>query len=683
MNQRHQVASVLLVLACWGCSASGSVELPDVAVDGPGSTDTLPDSLFETDSQGGEDLSPADVVADHTPPQILDLKLQKNSQCVLSALISFRTNEPATWTLEVTDEQTGTAWAVKPILGVNLTHQVPVLGLRPMNHYSFTLKVADSSGNSTTSKPLAMETPPLPEGFPPLRFLGSEPNKMAPGYTLFNVLKWSDIQGSGLLAAVDSAGMVVWYFQAAQPLVEAQMTAQGTLLAVIGEYHGIIEIDMLGNLLHHWKPEQLGLDSLHHALGLTPEGNLLGLATELRVIDGYPTQSGGTRSYSVVGELAVEFTRSGQLLHAHSMLDVLDPYHYSLGFFVPFWLPLYPNADGGPKDWGHGNGIQWVVHGQSYLVTLANQEMVLNVDRATGKPLWKAGESGDVVLKGLGEPGGATWFSNPHGVELSDDGRLLVYDDGTYKGAAVPRSRVVQYQMTPPELVGDPWKAKQIWSWDGQDSAFYSMSPADVDYLPGGNLLVVHGSLVQKPELSPYSLENSLSARIQELALVPEVVPVFGLEIGGPWDSTHQRLSSFAAIRVSTLYSKDWGVENVELDCDIICGDTKCGTKGGCTCGLCSLGQACQNGECLSCEEACTGRTCGPVELVCDCGSCQQGKMCDAQGSCQDAAEFCQPYCEGKECGVVGAFYLGQTCDCGLCPDTSYCDYQTFVCLPN
>jgi hypothetical protein len=282
-----------------------------------------------------------------------------------------------------------------------------------------------------------------------------------------------------------------------------------------------------------------------------------------------------------------------------------------------------------------------------------------------------------VILEAGGE-----WYSNQHGVDFTADGRMLVYDDGTYKATDVPRSRLAEYQFTAPASEGDPWSARQIWSWDGGASPFYSYSPADVDYLPNGNLLVVHGSLVGHPELSRFSSSNTLSVRIQELDRSSQVEVVFAMEVGGPWDVTGKRLSSFAAVRLSTLYPEAWHVLELAPNCDATCGEGICGTVGGCDCGHCSFGTACLNAHCVTCDEGCLGRVCGDIELQCECGTCPTDQMCDAEGQCVESDTFCIPFCLGMECGLVGAIYMGQTCNCGDCPEGSKCDYNSFTCVP-
>ena len=486
--------------------------------------------------------------ADEAPPVLTGLAFQPNPKSDLSALIAFETNEPATWTLNVTDEQTGRSWTVDPHTAADTTHRVPVLGMRASRTHRFRLTVTDGAGNSTVDETLSHTTGPLPDDFPPLKVL--KPGPYDPSEVMvLDVLWWGQVLGYGLLLGIDSDGEVVWYERASKPLVETLRTAEGTLLVVVGESDGFIEMDMLGNVLNQWIAKDLGLDSLHHTVGLTPDGNLLGLSTELRQIEGYPPPD-GTETWPVIGDKAVELTRDGTIVHAWPLLDVLDPYHYNPLFFQPFWLPLYP-VQGLPKDWSHGNAIHMDSDG-GYVLSLAAQDMIVKLDRDTGQVVWAAGDAGTVVLEGEGE-----WFSMPHGLEWTGDNRMMLYDDGIYKDE--PRGRVVEMELTPP-TGGGPWTAKQTFVWDGGDEPFTCMGPSDVDRLPDGDLLVLHGSLLGDPKGSPFDSHNPLWARLERIHTDPLGERVFGFEIGGPWDPDRGKFSSFAVELLPSLYPPGWEV---------------------------------------------------------------------------------------------------------------------------
>ena len=629
------------------------------------STETRPDNQVQTD---------------RVPPAILEVALLPASGNPLAAVLSLTASEPVTCTLVAEELGTGRSWTITPDFAAATDHVLPILGLRASQSYEFSVGVYDGADNVTWTDHLSWQTDELPEGIPVLTLLESRPEEMAPGLTLLNLIQWgADVFEQGILLAVDDEGEVVWLHQSMDTLVEARFTSHGTLVVAYGDSDGIREIDMLGNVLREWKPADLGLDGLHHAVGPGPEDSIVSLAPELRWIDGYVQEDGSMTGYWVVGDVAVELPRNGPPVRTWSLLDVLDPYHYNPNFFFPFWFLLYPDAPGGAKDWSHANAIQYNNDDNSYVISLANQDLVVKLDRDSGELLWSLGETGDVELA----PGGS-WFSVPHGAEWLPDGQLILYDDGVFK--AERRSRIVEYTLSAPQDNG-PWHAVESWSWDGGSSPFYSMGPADVDVLPNDNLLVLHGSLVEDPEASPFGDGNNVWVRVEEIRRDPAGERVFGLDIGGPMDPAVEKVTAFALERLPGLYPVGWDVGMREMPavnpCSTTCAGKECGWLDGCVCGICNPGAMCLQGACEDCTQACAelNLSCGQISSTCSCGDCPDGLMCDETGACEDESVFCAPFCEGRECGVVGAFYRGQSCDCGVCPEGMACDEASATCV--
>ena len=60
----------------------------------------------------------------------------------------------------------------------------------------------------------SIDTPPLPEDFPPIELSISDPARMEPGVTLFDLIHWPESgtdAAYGLLVALNERGEVVWY----------------------------------------------------------------------------------------------------------------------------------------------------------------------------------------------------------------------------------------------------------------------------------------------------------------------------------------------------------------------------------------------------------------------------------------------------------------------------------------
>ena len=96
------------------------------------------------------------------------------------------------------------------------------------------------------------------------------------------------------------------------------------------------------------------------------------------------------------------------------------------------------------------------------------------------------------------------------------------------------------------------------------------------------------------------------------------------------------------------------------------CGDDGCGG----TCGTCSQGSTCQNGQCTTgpCVPQCSGKQCGFDGCTGTCGTCPANNACLANGTC-----LCVPQCTGKTCGdngcggTCGTCAVGSTCTAGAC----------------
>lgn len=180
---------------------------------------------------------------------------------------------------------------------------------------------------------------PLPADFPQIQTLLSDPERMEPGVTFFNLIR----PGNGLLAAVDERVEVVWYYRQSIPgILDSRRLKNGHLLFL--DQQGAGEVDMLGNTIQRWHPANLdrsktdflalSLDSAHHEIFDMPSGNFLTLSSESRTLPDYPTSEtdpkAPTAPSHVIGDIVGEFRRDGTIERQWSLFDILDPYR--IGF---------------------------------------------------------------------------------------------------------------------------------------------------------------------------------------------------------------------------------------------------------------------------------------------------------------------------------------------------------------
>ena len=390
----------------------------------------------------------------------------------MAALIEFSTNRPVWVSMDLSDGTRSRRVAYGRQPSRNFT--IPILGLSPGKRHRVHLTVADVYGNSVTwTEVVEVETAPLPDDFPLLRVKISVPDEMEPGVTLFSAVPYEGGAFSFLIA-VDEEGEVVWYYRADHVIGYVTQLRNGNLLYLYRagaiEYRaGAIEIDWLGNMLRHWIPASLAssvaagdipvsADSLHHDMQELPNGNLLGLSTELRRVDQYPSSeadpSAPAETAHVVGDVVVEFTPDGRIVDSWSLLDLLDLRRICYGSLDGFWDALYRDFATSTKDWTHANALFHDPSDDSILVSLRHQDALIKVSRATGELRWILGTPGGwnppwhpYLLQPDGE---VEWPYHQHSSTVTPEGTILLFDNGNFRA----RRRLTKPWRRPNATVG-------------------------------------------------------------------------------------------------------------------------------------------------------------------------------------------------------------------------------------
>ena len=499
---------------------------------------------------------------DRRPPAIERLEIVEppRPEAPLGARIAISTDEPARLTVEIAD---GARLVRRELDGRYRTaHVVPLTGLRPARTHAVTFIATDAAGNRAAAA-LNLDTEPLPDDFPPLEVAVSQPERMEPGATLFNVYRWGR-EGRdpdfGLLVAVDTAD-VVWYYRAGHVIANAVPLAGGNLLymaIVDGIWALLVEIDLLGNVVRGWHPRALAArappgsilvdtDSLHHDMVVLPSGNLAALGSEVRTYRDYPTSeedpAAPRATRDVVGDLVVEFAPDGTVVRQWSLLDALDPYRIgydSLG--TSFWGDTY-GALGRPDtelaDWTHANALAHDARDDTFVVSARHQDALVKLDRS-GAARWILGPHAgwsDPWRSRLLEPrGDLEWPYHGHGVEVTPDGTILVFDNGNHRAtpfddplpAEASYSRAVEFDVDEEAL-----SVRQRWVYPPSDAeGFYSSFLSDADWLPAtGNVLITDGGRTRTVETVDGEPAVRRWARILEVTRDEPAETVFELVI--------------------------------------------------------------------------------------------------------------------------------------------------------
>ncbi len=469
-------------------------------------------------------------------------------------IVTIDTADSATVTVTATS---GDHEIVTPASKTGKTHEVPILGLRTDRDYELSVTAESDDGHTERSAATAdYTTPPLPKDFPELK-VTSKPDRVSPGITLIPLISGDSAAlqdpgpdatrsplATGRLIGVDETGEVVWYYETDLQVISVEPTPSGTLLLGIDEGSilnldaSMREIDLLGNTLGEWSTkiadssgktlpdEPLGpkpivsvaMDSMHHDVHELPNGNLIGLSTELIEVDaatGRELCPLDPPTY-LVADVVVEFERGGEVVGEWPVAPLYDPVARPGSSMCPeppdtrspeSWQ-YHEVAD--ERDWTHANAITLDEANNTLIVSLREIDAVIGLryqedeDGAAGELLWELGPDGDLEMQGDG-----LFSYHQHGPDIRDDGTLLVYDNGNLRpgttdaGGTEPSfSRAVIYKIDPGAgTVSQVWEHRDENPWGGP---MFVPFLGDADSLENGNVLIAHGVFAD-PDRRPYA----------------------------------------------------------------------------------------------------------------------------------------------------------------------------------
>lgn len=451
-------------------------------------------------------------------PVLSDVSLMPNPNPTvpLAAILSLATDRPAQLTINFDDGER--RWSVTPGDGFATRHEVPVIGMRAGREHMITATLADGEGNETVSEPLRFETPPLPPEFPRPIIRVRTPELMQPGVTVFNVNgRWNaednyEPRYFGPVVIVNDLGEIVWYYLPADHRAhDVQRLENGNLVyQAFPDDTGQVEIDMLGNVVRHWQfreteePEVHAIlvdtDNIHHEMVVLPNGNMLFLSMENRVVENWPAnygQDGETRTANVVGDVVVEMTPAGEIVNEWSLHDFLDPYRIGWNslrenprFAGRFEEPAY--------EWAHANAVIYDEKDHSFIVSAAYLDAVVKVSMDTGEIVWILGTHdnwrepwSDKLLTPVGE---VEWFWKQHAPTWTEHGTLLIFDNDAQASTPpepIPpletgRSRAVEYRIDEEAMT-----VEQVWEYGPDDELFHAVYLGDVDWLSESDTILI------------------------------------------------------------------------------------------------------------------------------------------------------------------------------------------------
>jgi arylsulfate sulfotransferase len=500
------------------------------------------DAVSQPEESGGGDisLSPGQTGAEDGPT-VNAVQVYKNPNNHLSCTVAVTTDAPTDANLTVIGG--GKSWTVASSSS-GKSHTFPVLGMKADTEYFFIARLVDKNGQAAYVDIGPYLTEPLPIDFPPIQVRASDPTRMQPGVTFFNIYRYAPGRDNyyGLILGVDEHGDVVWYHRDDLLIMDFTPLASGRLA-----YNRLLfrtrEIDMMGNQTNDWNILQVREMFFHHEITELPWNDLMVLSSESRQIDGYPALDGGTRSHIVIGDVVVQFDRDGKRIKRWSMFDYLDPLRTRPGFHSSaFWRTPYFFFDD-PKDWTHGNTVIYDERDNSFIVSLRHQDWLVKIDMNTDEMVWRLGEDGDFTMLGDGR-----WPIHQHSPTILSNGDLMVYDNGNdrplFSGDSFG-TRIVQYTVDEVAMT-----VEQVWEYLGEQ-IYFAEYVGNVAQMENGNILISNGGIVSNPNLPVTDPNNRKVVQIIEVTYEPDPEVLFEIVIDDPNISGY---SAFTAFRLPSLY---------------------------------------------------------------------------------------------------------------------------------
>ena len=535
----------------------------------------------------GNILSPVD---DDPPGIVSGPTVALSQDAPLAALLRLTTDEPAEVTVDVTSNSVETSSVTDTSRdfsvhsdGFTTEHAITLLGFHPAASYVIRVTLTDEAGNDTVlDDALGVTTAPLPVGFPPIH-VESTPELMEPGVTLFPVrASGANLAFGSVFVAVDESGEVVWYRRFDSiGYGDIRRISNGDLL-FIRDDATITEINMLGDIVREWHTTRkqdpapgsipVNVPVFHHEVFEMDNGDFLVLSIDLREFENYPTSDSDPAAplgtAVLAGDMVVEFSPAdGAVVNEWRLLNLLDPYRIGYDSLGPFWNTVFPEIEGGVKDWGHANAVIQDPSDDSIIVSLRHQDAVVKFSRQTGQIIWILGTHnnwdpvrfGSFLLNPVGDP--FLFQYHQHAPEVTEAGTILLYDNGNYKAtpfdvklpATENFSRAAEFSINE-----DTKQVTQVWEFgEFDDPVRYAPFIGDADMQPlTGNVLITHGGVTTDAEGLP--TDNIFAAKTSVYIIeVTHTTPgekVFELSIVDPTPETANGWTTYRAERLPSLY---------------------------------------------------------------------------------------------------------------------------------
>ena len=541
----------------------------------------------------GEEADSGQTTGQTSPEELEQLQVAVTASPLIGLAADVRVDVDQPARVDVTARSGDHVVEVPRTAQLSTEHNISLVGMRSNRTYEIDVELFDDEGGSLGGpSPLSFTTTPLPTWFPDHQ-LTIDPERSSPGYTIVEATpnQPSDDAPDEVLIAYDAAGEIVWYYFNSGSNGGVEQTATGTFLMHYWPF-GIREVDPLGNLVGHWRPELDSVDAdqidfwndalagnpgdidplpvvpdwielsgFHHENWPMPNGNILTLSTTLHDLTDEQQQTfcpDDPESFIAISDVAVEFEPDGTVLRTWDLWDAID-----INEHPGSWLCIDAGLfqDEKTRDWTHANSVIYDERRDAIVVSSRHTDQIVAFDHLDdigpqASVRWILGAGATMPLDG--EP-----TFHQHAVEVNDDGSFTVYDNGNARPGTSPDdpdnppySRAVIYDVDDSSSDPSDWSATQRWEHrmidDATGAPIFTAFIGDADQLANGNVLITHGGIGEFPAPPDQPLR----------AVIVEVVP--SGDSGGDivWRLDSDPTSSHAVYRSERIESfyvgPDW-----------------------------------------------------------------------------------------------------------------------------
>ncbi len=345
------------------------------------------------------------------------------------------------------------------------THMMRILGVPAATELSWAVSATDSTGELFNGEGGSLRTGGLPAAVPTFNVDGWQEQYTDEQWMVGAALATdsTDVQ-----FIIDREGNVVWYHETegdlVSPWAEPAWDGNGGVLSnsfqedFCTDVGKVTRWDMSGN-----EVEATVTPEGHHVFVQHEDGTIAYIARDIREHDDF--------SEPVCGDKVIEIAPDGTSTDLFSAWD-----HFEVvpngGMQQDFYCDCL--------DWTHGNMLAWNADSQSYLLSFANTNTIIEFDRASGAALRQFGD----------EPGSYAFdppisaFARQHGGYYTKEGTLIL----TQTNQTIKETTAVEYAVD-----DDAQTLVQDWVY-GVGEGFYALALGEPHRLENQNTLVNFGS---------------------------------------------------------------------------------------------------------------------------------------------------------------------------------------------